>query len=105
MFKQWTDADNIVIDMMYAKEFILKCEDKYGVDAVEDVLDACHALQRFGVDKRKRPKQISRKVELERRKALAEHEESTYNALWETLPDDGIPQYEERPLTNTSGNA
>lgn len=88
MFKEWTDADNIVTDMMYAREFILKCEDKYGIEAVEDVLDACHALQRFGVDKRKRPKKQNRKAELERRKALIEHEDKTYNALWETLPED-----------------
>lgn len=88
MFEQWTDADNIVEDMVYARNFILKCEDKYGIDAVEDVLDACHALQRFGVDKRKRPKRKSKTEEQERRRLLAKLEDENYNILWDTLPDD-----------------
>lgn len=88
MFKQWTDADNIINDMMYARDFILKCEDKYGIEAVEDVLDACHALQRFGVDKRKRPKKRNKNKEIERRKLVAKYEDENYNVLWETLPND-----------------
>jgi len=88
MFKQWTDADNIVNDMVYARDFIMKCEDKYGVSAVEEVLDAAHAIQRYGVDKAKRAKKKSAKDIEERRKLLLKYEEENYNVLWETLPQD-----------------
>lgn len=86
MFEQWTDADSIVDDMVYARDFILKCEEKYGIEEVEDVLDAAHALQRFGVDKRKRPKKKKKNAEDERRKLVAKYEDENYNVLWDTLP-------------------
>lgn len=88
MFKQWTDADNIVNDMVYARDFIMKCEDKYGVEAVEEILDAAHAIQRYGVDKAKRPKKKTKAELEERRKLLLKYEEENYNVLWETLPQD-----------------
>jgi spore cortex formation protein SpoVR/YcgB (stage V sporulation) len=88
MFKEWTDADNIIEDMVYARDFILKCEDKYGIDAVEDVLDSCHALQRFGVDKIKRPKRRTKESEDARRKLVAKLDDENYNILWDTLPED-----------------
>lgn len=44
LFKQWTQADSIIDYMVFAKNYIAKCEEKYGYEEVEMTLDACHAL-------------------------------------------------------------
>jgi stage V sporulation protein R len=54
MFKDWTSAGSIIDFMVAAKDYIRDCEDKFGVDEVEKVLDAAHALASHGVDKSKR---------------------------------------------------
>lgn len=65
-FKQNTDAEGIIDYLNFAKEYIAKCEEKYGEDAVEEVLDACHALSTFGVDKyRRKPKRLIEEKEKE----------------------------------------
>jgi stage V sporulation protein R len=53
-FKQWTNAGSIIDYMIFARDYIRKCEERYGVEAVEQVLDAAHALAPHGVDKFKR---------------------------------------------------
>lgn len=54
LFKEWTSASSIVDYMIFAKNYIRECEEKYGEDEVELVLDAAHALSNHGVDKRRR---------------------------------------------------
>lgn len=54
LFRQWTDAEGIVDYLVFANDYIAKCEERYGWKEVEDVLDAAHALQNYGVDKYKR---------------------------------------------------
>lgn len=54
-FKQWTDAGSIVDYMIFARDFIRQCEERYGPEEVERVLDAAHALAPHSVDKFKRP--------------------------------------------------
>lgn len=51
LFKQWTSASTIVDYMIYAKNFIAKCERKYGAEEVEAWLDACHSIGHFSVNK------------------------------------------------------
>ena len=55
MFKQWTQADSIVDYMKFARDYILKCEEIYGPESVEEILDACHSIQEYGIDKYKKP--------------------------------------------------
>lgn len=55
MFKTFTDAEYIIDYMEFAKKYVLSCEEKYGVEAVEKLLDACHALRDQGVDAYLRP--------------------------------------------------
>ena len=45
LFKQWTHADAIIDYLAFARKYIAECEERYGIEEVEDVLDACHALQ------------------------------------------------------------
>ena len=44
LFRQWTDADAIIDYMVFAKKYVMQCEERYGEQAVEEVLDSCHAL-------------------------------------------------------------
>jgi len=53
-FQQWTNAGSIIDYMIFARDFIRKCEERYGVEDVEAVLDAAHALAPHGIDKFKR---------------------------------------------------
>ena len=50
MFKDFTDADEILGDLRRLAHFVNDCEDKHGVDRVERILDACHALQNQSID-------------------------------------------------------
>lgn len=49
LFRLWADADGILDYIAFAKNYVGKCEDKYGLDAVEEILDAAHALMNHGV--------------------------------------------------------
>jgi spore cortex formation protein SpoVR/YcgB (stage V sporulation) len=61
LFKSWTDASSIIDYLLFAKNYIAECEQKYGITEVESTIDACHALMSHGVDRYKRPqKNISR---------------------------------------------
>jgi stage V sporulation protein R len=59
LFRTWTDAEAIVDYMVFAKNYIAECEQRHGIDAVEDLLDSCHAIQNYGVDRYKRPAKLS----------------------------------------------
>ncbi len=86
MFKDWTSADSIIDYMVFARDFILRCEDEFGLDEVEHVLDACHALMNHGVDKYKKPPRLSPTREKERLKRLTNVRAENYSELFKTLP-------------------
>ncbi len=86
LFREWTDADSIIDYLMFAKNYIAQCEEKYGIDAVEDVLDAAHALQSQGVNRYKRATPISVAEEQHRQKEREEYIQRTVNDLWTTIP-------------------
>ncbi|MCK5893110.1 MAG: SpoVR family protein [Endozoicomonadaceae bacterium] len=86
LFKTWTDAESIIDYLLFAKKYINQCEEKYGVDAVEEVLDACHALMNQGVNRYKRPRPISTAEEKTRQNERAEYIQRTLNDIWTTIP-------------------
>jgi stage V sporulation protein R len=86
LFRTWTDADAIVDYMLFAKNYIADCEQRYGVEAVELLLDSCHALQNYGVDRYKRPAKLSLAQEQARRDEREIYRQSQINDLWRTLP-------------------
>ena len=86
LFKSWTDASSIIDYLLFAKNYIAQCEQKYGISEVESTLDACHALMSHGVDRYKRPQKISLDEELKRQSERAEYLQSQVNALWRTVP-------------------
>ena len=66
LFRTWTDAEAIIDYMVFAKRYISDCEERYGIEEVENLLDSCHALQNHGVDRYKRPNPVSMREEQER---------------------------------------
>jgi stage V sporulation protein R len=86
LFRSWTDAEAIIDYMVFAKNYIAECEQRHGVEAVELLLDSCHALQNHGVDRYKRPARLSLSQENARQKEREIYMQSQVNDLWRTLP-------------------
>jgi spore cortex formation protein SpoVR/YcgB (stage V sporulation) len=86
MFQTWTDAESIIDYMLFARKFIAECEQRHGLDEVERVLDACHALMNHGVDRYKRPYPISMREEKRRQLEREEALQQQVNELWRTIP-------------------
>jgi stage V sporulation protein R len=87
LFRQWTDAEGILDYLAFARDFTAKCEERHGIDAVERVIDAAHALRDHGVNRyahRAKPNLGEERRRLEERRA---HDEANYNDLWQrTVP-------------------
>lgn len=94
LFRTWTDASSIIDYLVFAKNYIGKCEERYGIAAVEDILDSCHALMNYGVDRYKRPYPISAHEEERRQSEREEYLQKHVNDLWRTIPKSaaGDPQ-------------
>ena len=86
LFRMWTDASSIVDYLVYAKNYIAECEEKHGIDAVEALLDSCHALMNYGVDRYRRTQKPSLAQEEARRKEREAYLQQQVNDLWRTLP-------------------
>jgi len=84
--RQWTDAGGIADYLSFAKNYIARCEERYGLDAVERLLDAAHALQSCGVHRYPGKRAISLRAEERREEERRAHAESLFNDLWRTLP-------------------
>lgn len=86
LFQTWTDAGSIIDYLLFARNYISECEEKHGVDEVEQILDSCHALMNFGVDRYKRPEKISIAEEKIRQEEREAYLQSQVNDLWRTVP-------------------
>lgn len=108
LFRTWTDAEAIIDYLIFAKNFITQCEERHGVEAVELLLDSCHALMNYGVDRYKRPSPISAAEEEQRQKERELYIQQHLNDLWRTLPhrhqtinsEQSIPTFPEDPQEN-----
>lgn len=86
LFRAWTDASSIIDYLVFAKNYISQCEERHGVDAVEAILDSCHALMNYGVDRYQRPYPLSTVEESERQKERELYLQKQVNDLWRTIP-------------------
>lgn len=86
MFKQWTDADTIIDYLIFARNYIANCEERYGEEEVEFTINAAHALMTHGIDRYKRPRKLSIIEEKLKQKERTDYLEKTVNDLWRTLP-------------------
>lgn len=87
LFKQWTDAHAILDYLQFAKNYIAKCEERYGQKEVEKILDSAHALRDQGVDKFTRRQKLDSAALREKELEREEYERSQYSELWRTLPE------------------
>jgi len=86
LFRMWTDASSIIDYLVYAKNYVAHCEEKHGLDAVEEFLDSCHSLANHGVDRYRRPTRKTLAQELADRKDREAYAQRQVNDLWRTLP-------------------
>ena len=86
LFRMWTDAASIIDYLVYAKNYVAECEERHGLDAVEELLDSCHALMNHGVDRYRRPSRKSLAQELADRKDREAYAQQQVNEMWRTLP-------------------
>ncbi len=96
LFREWTDADAIIDYLLFAKGFIAKCEERFGVEEVERVLDSCHALMNYGVDRYKRPSPISASEEQKQLKEREKYIQQHINDLWRTVPKGEEEQQQKK---------
>jgi spore cortex formation protein SpoVR/YcgB (stage V sporulation) len=59
LFKEWTDAASIMDYLIFARDYLAKCEAREGEKTVAAFLDSCHALQNYGVNPFKKPRKLS----------------------------------------------
>ncbi|WP_019101536.1 SpoVR family protein, partial [Chromobacterium haemolyticum] len=107
LFRAWTDASAIIDYLVFAKSYITKCEERYGIDAVEELLDSCHALMNYGVDRYKRPQKLSLAKEQARQEEREQYLQMQVNDLWRTIPkrdkdgsDKSPPRFPPEPQEN-----
>jgi spore cortex formation protein SpoVR/YcgB (stage V sporulation) len=103
LFKQWTDASDILAYMEYAKKYVADCEEKYGFKEVETLLDAAHALSNLGINLYPKKRKLSMVEEDERKKNRWMEQEKDVSDLWNTLPSMSkdklkkqIPEYKQK---------
>lgn len=107
LFQTWTDASSIIDYLVFAKNYIRKCEERHGVEEVERLLDSCHALMNYGVDRYKRPYPISAEEERRRQKEREVYLQQQVNELWRTIPrpddtadEEAEDRFPEEPQEN-----
>jgi spore cortex formation protein SpoVR/YcgB (stage V sporulation) len=86
LFRQWTDAEGILDYLAFARDYVAKCEERYGLEAVERVLDAAHALKDHGVNRYAHRSKPNLRDEEKRQEERRAHAERTFNDLWRTVP-------------------
>lgn len=106
LFNEWTDPEGIIDYLAFAKRYIKECEEKYGHKEVEAILDAAHALERFGVDRYKRPTKLSAKEEVARQEERDRYIQSQLNELFSSIPKkaaktkEAIDKFPKEPQEN-----
>ncbi len=85
LFRMWTEADSILDYLEYARNFVSECEERHGERAVEQILDAAHALMPNGIFRYERPAALSLAEEQARHRERLAQEEADVNYLWQSL--------------------
>jgi stage V sporulation protein R len=83
---QWTDASAILDYLVFARATSWNARSATARPAVEEVIDACHALMAHGVDRYRPAAAPTLKIEAARLSAREQHREKSFNDLWRTLP-------------------
>ncbi len=96
LFRQWTNADTILDYLAFAKDYVKECEERHGVEDVETILDAAHALMRQGISRYPKIPVSSKSMRVaQRKKSRKAHEEATYDDIYRTVPKRPITMLEQ----------
>jgi spore cortex formation protein SpoVR/YcgB (stage V sporulation) len=98
LFQTWTSADAIIDYLVFARAYVAECEERYGADQVELLLDSCHALMNHGVDRYKRPAPLSLAEEKKRQRVREDYLRTQINDLWRTIPTSAQEEEIEETL-------
>ena len=85
LFRQFTRADDIEADLKRLKLYVEECEVKYGQKRVEQLLDACHALELYGIDRTSRPPRRTPEEEAERRERIREARRRAHDPVLDSV--------------------
>jgi len=87
MFKQFTNATNILGDLRHLKDFIHECEEKYGFEEVERLLDACHAMKLMDVNRytKPEPKSLAEKKKIADRLREERFAKPEVSDIWDNI--------------------
>jgi stage V sporulation protein R len=86
LFQQWTDPSGILDYLDFSKRYVVECEERHGVEAVEATLDAAHALMNQGVFRYRRATKLKLGEYESRRRERLETEAQNFSDLWRTVP-------------------
>lgn len=86
LFLEWTNPSGIIEYLEYSQAFLYECEEKYGIEAVEKILDAAHSLMNHAIFKYPRKEKLSFEKEKQRRIDVAKEDERQYNEIWNLIP-------------------
>jgi spore cortex formation protein SpoVR/YcgB (stage V sporulation) len=84
LFRQWTDASGILDYLAFARDFVTRMEEQHGVDAVERVVDAAHALMSHGVHRYARRPKLNLEEERQRAEDRRRYFEESFDDIWRT---------------------
>jgi stage V sporulation protein R len=101
LFREWTDASSIIDYLVFAKEYIAKCEIREGREQVESFLDSCHALMNYGVNRYKRPAKLSLLKERVRAEGRENYKQAQVNELFDTLVKESEADPEKEKIFPT----
>lgn len=119
MFTQFTDAGNILGDLHRLKDFIHDCEEKYGYEEVEKLLDACHAMRMMDVNRytKPAPKSLAEKKKTSDRLREERFSKPEVSDIWDNIrpkkdfadnadksEDRGIPANNEENILKYMAN-
>ena len=85
LFRDWTDAKTIISYLIFAKQYIQDCEQKYGISEVERTLNSCHALKGHGVNKYHRPAKMTKDEEKVQQEERQKFIDENVNHLWNSV--------------------
>ncbi len=85
LFKDYGTADSILDYVDFARKYVAECEDRYGVKAVEEILDAAHSIENQSMQPLK--KSVNWKQEKERFAERMRKREEEYREVWQTVPN------------------
>lgn len=81
MFRQFTDADEILPMMERFEQDAARYEERYGADEVEKLFDAAHALEAYAVNRYSKPHKRTPEEETARRMRIEEMRRENYDPV------------------------